>query len=90
MSDPIRHLLLGVGAMGMHPGPPGTRAFLRSDVEAAGGEHADVLAWVEAHDGGYYRTPDIHSKALGRRRVLAPALIPGVDYYAVPVPALKE
>jgi hypothetical protein len=90
MSDPIRDLLLSVGPMGMHPGPPGTRAFLRAKVEEAGGDHDNVLAWVEAHGGGYYRTPDIESKALGRRRVLAPDAIPGVYYYAVPVAALTE
>lgn len=74
----------------MHPGPPGTRAFLRSEVEAAGGNHQEVLAWVQANRGGYYRTQAIQSRGMRAGRLVAPPPIPGVTYYAVPASVLKE
>jgi hypothetical protein len=88
--DPIRDLLLGIGSMGMNPGPPGSRAFLRTEVEEAGGDHEEVLAWVRAHGGGYYRTRPIQSQGLRAGRTFTPPPIPSMNYYSVPAQALKE
>jgi hypothetical protein len=58
-------------------------------VEAAGGDHDEVLAWVQSHGGGHSRTRPIQSRGLRAGRMVAPPPIPGVEFYWVPVRILK-
>jgi hypothetical protein len=84
-ADPILDMLLGVEPMTFAPGR-GKCAYRRADVEAAGGEHETVTAWVKQRGGRYVR-PMIASPHPPSAR-LAGSYAPGDDYYAIPVDAL--
>ena len=85
--DPIRALLAPLARRAFDT-PPGFVLVPWADVQAAGGDHDAVLAWVRAHGGGMHRPPDYESKALGlgRRRHIER----GHPSYMVPADALAE
>jgi hypothetical protein len=85
--DPIRNLLAGIDISSLVRTRPGCVAILRSRVEAAGGNHDAVLAWVEDHGGYLDRTKPITRKSLGPRYG---EQIPGEDFYAVPREAIGK
>ena len=82
--DPIRDLLAGIPISSLVRTEPGCVAILRARVEAAGGDHAAVLAWVEAHGGYLGRTEPVTSTSLRRYGEQTP----GEDFYAVPRAAI--
>lgn len=84
----MRELVAAIETSSLIPVEPGHVAYLRSRVEAAGGDHDAMAAWTVEQGGYLGRTPDYESKALGgsrwTRRVKR-----GEDFYAVPSAALE-
>ena len=86
--DPVRALLAAVQPSGFIDRTPGTVAFLRSRVEAAGGDPDAVAQWVKACGGHVDRTPPYRRRGLGPR--CGQRESSGEEFYVVPREALVE
>ncbi len=86
--DEIRALLTSVRPSPFVDRTPGTVALLRSRVEEAGGDPAEVARWVEAHGGRVDRTLPYRQKGQGPR--YGAKVTEAEEFYVVPVEALAE
>ncbi len=83
--EEIRALLASVKPTPFIWVPKGNLVIMVSDVEEAGGDHDEVLAWVEAHGGELDRTLPVVATRRGVTSVPKPV---GKKYYVVPESAL--
>jgi hypothetical protein len=83
--DEIRTLLAGIEPAPFIWAPKGHLVIMESAVEEAGGDSAEVLAWVEARGGQLDRTRPVVATRRGVTSIPKPV---GKRYFVVPEDAL--